>query len=363
MGVSLRFRYKILVLLIIVGLYACQFSPGTIEVINCPTSCDDDNDCTIDLLDGSATDCSAACSHTPIVDPLPGDGCCPLGITHLEDSDCPDQPVDDDEICTDCPQVCSCLDSEYCFQGVCLLEVSGNTYYVAPDGSDNGPGTFEQPWESWQKAFDGVAPGDLVYFRDGVYYADDSQKMNDLAGTAEATIRFFNYPNEKPILDGALRTPDNVGIYTGGIIGKNVSNIHLKGLTVRNMPQLIEGAAPVGFSFDSGDNITIENCVAHDIGYRGFYFYAPGNMYIKNCDAYNCIDPLSDKPGNHGDGFIVWDQHDESANLESHVVFEGCRAWNNSDDGWDAETEGYIELHNCWAFNQGHSQFSRIYHQ
>src|SRR5262249_56627485 len=54
----------------------------------CPTSCDDGIACTTDQLVGSATSCTAACSHTPISACSAGDGCCPAGCNHANDADC-----------------------------------------------------------------------------------------------------------------------------------------------------------------------------------------------------------------------------------------------------------------------------------
>ena len=53
----------------------------------CPTSCDDGNPCTADVLTGVA--CTARCSHTAITALISGDGCCPAGGTLATDSDCP----------------------------------------------------------------------------------------------------------------------------------------------------------------------------------------------------------------------------------------------------------------------------------
>ena len=55
---------------------------------DCPTVCNDANACTVDLLLGSALDCSARCSHTPIAECADGDGCCASGCTRATDSDC-----------------------------------------------------------------------------------------------------------------------------------------------------------------------------------------------------------------------------------------------------------------------------------
>jgi hypothetical protein len=54
----------------------------------CPSSCDDNIGCTLDSLTGSASNCSAACSHQPISQCKHGDRCCPAGCNALNDDDC-----------------------------------------------------------------------------------------------------------------------------------------------------------------------------------------------------------------------------------------------------------------------------------
>lgn len=54
----------------------------------CPASCDDGDACTADKLVGSAAECSAHCSHTPIVAAVSGDGCCPRDANAANDADC-----------------------------------------------------------------------------------------------------------------------------------------------------------------------------------------------------------------------------------------------------------------------------------
>jgi MYXO-CTERM domain-containing protein len=51
-----------------------------------PQDCNDGNACTLDALMG--TDCVAVCTHKPITTPASGDGCCPAGATPQNDSDC-----------------------------------------------------------------------------------------------------------------------------------------------------------------------------------------------------------------------------------------------------------------------------------
>ena len=52
----------------------------------CPTSCDDGQACTDDVL--SSSECTAECVHSAITTPVDGDGCCPAGADANTDSDC-----------------------------------------------------------------------------------------------------------------------------------------------------------------------------------------------------------------------------------------------------------------------------------
>jgi hypothetical protein len=50
------------------------------------------------------------------------------------------------------------------------------------------------------------------------------------------------------------------------------------------------------------------------------------------------------------DGFQVY------PSTHARIVYRGCRAWNNADDGWDFyfATEGSARIENCWAFRNGY---------
>jgi hypothetical protein len=53
--------------------------------------CSDDNACTVDALVGSARNCNAVCTNTPLSESLEADGCCPEGTNANVDADC--QPI------------------------------------------------------------------------------------------------------------------------------------------------------------------------------------------------------------------------------------------------------------------------------
>ena len=61
-------------------------------------------------------------------------------------------------------------------------------YYVAPDGSDDAPGSEAQPWATFQHAADTTQPGDTICFRGGVYPVEETHLTS--SGTATALIAF-----------------------------------------------------------------------------------------------------------------------------------------------------------------------------
>jgi cysteine-rich repeat protein len=70
---------------------------------SCPSSCDDGDTCTLDVLIGEGS-CTARCT-TASVTCASGDGCCPSGCTGFSDLDCPnicgDGRIADGELCDD----------------------------------------------------------------------------------------------------------------------------------------------------------------------------------------------------------------------------------------------------------------------
>ncbi|MFW6067480.1 MAG: DUF4215 domain-containing protein [Myxococcota bacterium] len=62
--------------------------PGETCDGDCPTECDDGDACTTDTLTGSAEQCSAECTFSPITACMDGDGCCPSGCDATNDADC-----------------------------------------------------------------------------------------------------------------------------------------------------------------------------------------------------------------------------------------------------------------------------------
>src|SRR6266481_6224229 len=76
----------------------------------------------------------------------------------------------------------------------------------------------------------------------------------------------------------------------------------------------------------------------------------PSNNLVLNCDSIRNYDaPV----GGNADGFTAkW-------SLGPGNVFRGCRAWENSDDGWDLWMEtSTVLINTCWAFRNGSNVFA-----
>lgn len=263
----------------------------------------------------------------------------------------------------------------------------GGQHYVAPSdsgGVDGTAGTYLEPWATWDYAMENAVAGDTIYFRGGVYMAEDFVNgsyidVTYLIGTKEAPTCFFNYPGEKPILDGSLRKGSQAGYNTAMQFG-NSHYVKFRGLTIQNFRQsrnaelngLKQSHLAVAFG-TNGTNYHFENCTAHDIGGRGWYNIPTADRVDSsawiNCDAFNCIDSFSyyhieeeriDNRANGGDGYFIqvlrqipypFSTDPNEPLYYSHLLMEGCRAWACCDDGINLDGNAVMEVNNCWSFN------------
>jgi hypothetical protein len=220
-------------------------------------------------------------------------------------------------------------------------------YYVATTGLDSNPGTFSQPFKSWNKAFTTVTSGQLVYIRGGNYSSTDgwystlrAVRVSNKHGASGTPIRIEAYPGEVPILDG---TSLAVGTKFG-ILMDTCNYWNFKGLHVINVKDTVSDYA-MPWEMQSCTYMNFEGCVIHDSA-NGFSIQGSSDyLTFSNCDAYTNCDQHDD--AGYANGF--------SANITSgHLAFINCRAWDNSDDGFDMfGSDGFITFDGCWAFNNG----------
>jgi len=90
------------------------------------------------------------------------------------------------------------------------LEPTGNSYYVDPSlvGSDDQPGTFDEPFRTIHRAAEVVKPGDTVYLRHGYYALDRQVKFTDFGYEEGKWLTISAYPGETPVLDAFGILPD-----------------------------------------------------------------------------------------------------------------------------------------------------------
>lgn len=266
----------------------------------------------------------------------------------------------------------------------------GGQYYVAPvdsGGSDAAAGTYDAPFATFQKAFNSVSPGDTVYFRGGVYHSKTPSVIYPLrnpaisvSGTEDNWIYYWNYPGETPILDCEWHCDSSSISYNSGISIEKAGFMHFRGITIRNVYQCSDViSAAMGYS--AGANFIFENITIHNIGQRGFWGFsgawnavdsaqavdygghspAEGTIlfpydttYWINCDIYDLCDTFTNiatQPGNAADG---WKCHNYD---RGYYSWEGCRAWNYTDDGFDPSGWGTRVFNNCLAMS-GDKYFS-----
>ncbi|MEX0321871.1 MAG: hypothetical protein AB3N63_06905 [Puniceicoccaceae bacterium] len=79
------------------------------------------------------------------------------------------------------------------------LEISGTEYYVSEKGSDQNPGTLEQPFRTIQKFADIAEAGDVCLIRGGTYREAVVPKNSGRTGDP---IRYVAYPGEKVAING-----------------------------------------------------------------------------------------------------------------------------------------------------------------
>ncbi len=100
---------------------------------------------------------------------------------------------------------------------ICMVNCFGADFYVATDGSDSNPGTEQEPFRTITKArhamrkviSGGLDSDKTVYIRQGVYNISEPIEFTLAdSGTADHSITFRAYPDEKVVIDGAKKIPN-----------------------------------------------------------------------------------------------------------------------------------------------------------
>jgi hypothetical protein len=236
---------------------------------------------------------------------------------------------------------------------------SANVYYVSPAGSDSAAGTQTAPWKSIAHAQSVVAAGDTVYFRGGTYAytagttscTSGTATVNAIvlnkSGTSGSPIHYWAFPGERPMFDFSRMT-DNCRIKGFDVTG---SFIYLQGLEVTGARQNNNLNHESWGIWISGSNNTFEKINTHNNMGPGLFIQNGGGNLVLNSDSHDNYDPLSsDGAGENADGFGAHISANNPGN-----VFRGCRAWWNSDDGFDLiNAFSSVTIENSWAWRNGY---------
>src|SRR3954454_14772443 len=229
--------------------------------------------------------------------------------------------------------------------------------YVAPAGDDANAGTLDKPFATIGRAQQAVGPGDTVYLRGGTYAMRENQitakerifaRVNvlDKSGTSGKPINYFAYNGERPVFDlSAVKPAMRVtAFYVSG------SWVHIKGLEVIGVQVTLKGHTQSICFENQGSHNVYEMLSMHDGQAIGIYSIRGSDNLFLNCDAYNNWDYTSeDGKGGNVDGFGCHPPKGGTGN-----VFRGCRAWFNSDDGYDCiNAHEPVTFEHCWAMYNG----------
>jgi hypothetical protein len=236
---------------------------------------------------------------------------------------------------------------------------AATAYYVSPSGSDSAAGTLSAPWKSIAHAQSVAVAGDTVYFRGGTYsYTTGTSSCTSQTATVNAIvlsksgssgnpINYLNYTGEKPVFNFSGMAND-CRIKGFDVTG---SYLYLRGLEVTGVRQNNSLNHESWGIWISGSHNTFEKIDAHNNMGPGLFIQNGGYNLVLNSDSHDNYDPHSSTgAGENADGFGAHISANNPGN-----VFSGCRAWWNSDDGFDLiNAFSSVTIENSWAWRNGY---------
>lgn len=232
---------------------------------------------------------------------------------------------------------------------LCTLSLGtfATTYYASPNGSGDGL-SYASPTSFASGVSKLQVPGDTLYLLGGTYEFSDKFSINK-QGSASKRIVIAGYPGEQVLLDfhkvpygtrGITIHADALYIHIRDLAiawsGKN--NLYCEGSYCLFERLDIYGSADTGCQMKKGGNNVILNVDSHD-NFDYEEGYAPSKNQNGPANFGGNADGFADKqftgPGNH---------------------YIGCRAWNNSDDGWDffqRVSNSNTVIENCICYVNG----------
>ena len=238
-----------------------------------------------------------------------------------------------------------------------VIPSGAKVIYCSPNGT--GSGTTKEDPTDVKTAVSAVPAGGVIYLLGGTYQFSETIIIDqNNSGTENAVKTISAYPGETVVWDFTglgEADPSKRGVVLDG------SYWHWYGFEITK-------AADNGMLL-SGNHNTIEMMVFNDNQDTGLQVSRyrteaagvaewPSYNLILNCTSRNNCDNATME---NADGFAA------KLTCGEGNVFDGCLAYNNSDDGWDLYAKeatgpiGVVTIRNSIAFRNGYTEFGEGY--
>ncbi len=244
----------------------------------------------------------------------------------------------------------------------CFMSLGARNWYISPSGNNDAEGTKDHPWKSLSRAQSVVEAGDTVIIGSGTYRLtnDDIMKEQNIysvifyldksgTGPTGRICYFAENPLDRPVFDCSDVKPEGRRVSAFWITG---DWLWLRGFDIVGVQVVVKGHTQSECISMMGSHNIIENLSMHDGMAIGYYQKKGSDDIVLNCDAYSNYDPYSE--GAYGGNVDGFGSHNSDDNATGNM-FIGCRAWWNSDDGFDLiNNKSAVSIVGCWAFYNGY---------
>lgn len=230
-------------------------------------------------------------------------------------------------------------------------ESLGEYIYVSPEGTENGKGTKEEPFDL-VTATRYVQPGQTIKMAGGVYLFEANEAITIYRGNNGEPgkyIRLEGNPddNNRTIIDfnkkgKGIRFAGNFWLVKD-IDVRNTANGN-SGLRISGNYCICDGVR----TYNNGNTgLTIDRHTSTDPSGSDFW---PHDNIVRNCLSYENADI----------GYEDADGFSAKISVGKNNVFDNCVSHHNADDGWDlyAKKEsgriGSVRINNCVAYCNGY---------
>jgi len=237
--------------------------------------------------------------------------------------------------------------------------------WVATTGKDTNDGSAASPVLTLAKAYDlmcpapaagtangaectGAAPRSICVKPGNYVMTERLEFRKTRMGTAAKPLTLMGDPasKERPVFDFRTQArlacganPDNIGGLTVNAHYVTVKNVVVRGANDNCI--LVQGA------HDLVENVLTYECAdtGIQISSGGEYAGTGTDNTVRNCDSHSNYDVQC--KGENADGFAI------KEGTGTGNAFIGCRAWNNTDDGYDLFAwTSPVRIEGSWAFDQ-----------